>query len=87
MTRKQHKMFLTTCDLGEHRPVSAADCSNCPHGSVVDNKSRVLCHGETKFFLAPCFYEMRAAATMYECESCRFGEIGEDRLRVFCSRM
>jgi hypothetical protein len=54
---------------------------------VVDNRTRVLCDGGTKFFLAPCFYDMRASATVYECEACRFGEIGEDRMRVFCSRM
>jgi hypothetical protein len=87
MTQIQHKMFLTTCDLGVPRAVSAADCATCPHGSVVDNKSRVLCQGATKFFLAPCFYDMKAAATVYECEACLFGEIGQDRLRVFCSRI
>jgi len=83
----QHKLFLTTCDLGEPRSVSASDCELCPHGSVVDNKSRVFCAGATKFFVTPCFYDMRASATIAECESCRWGEIGPDRIRVYCSRM
>jgi hypothetical protein len=87
MSRVQHKLFLTTCDIGEPHPVSATDCSKCPYGSVVDNKTRVLCGGQTKFFLAPCFWDMRAAATVYDCEKCRFGEVGEDRLRVYCSRL
>lgn len=87
MTQTQHKLFLTTCDIGEPRPVSAVDCSNCPRGSVVDNRTRVLCQGGTKFFVTPCFFDMRAAATVNECEACRFGEIGEDRLRVYCSRL
>jgi hypothetical protein len=87
MSRIQHKLFLATCDIGEPHPVSAADCSRCPRGSVVDNKTRVICDGQTKFFLAPCLYDMRAAATVLECEKCRFGEVGEDRLRVYCSRL
>lgn len=87
MSKIQHKLFLTTCDLGEPRSVSALDCSRCPRGSVVDNRSRVLCEGETKFFVVPCLYDMRAAATLYDCEKCAFGEVGEDRLRVFCSRI
>jgi hypothetical protein len=87
MDSKMHKLFLTTCDLGEPRPVSARDCEGCPHGSVVDNKSRVICGGVTKFFVTPCYYDMRSAATVYDCEKCRFGRIGEDRIRVFCSRM
>jgi hypothetical protein len=86
MNRQTHKLFLTTCDLAEPRSVSATDCERCPHGSVVDNKSRVICSGVTKFFLAPCYFDMRAAATVLDCAGCRFGEIGEDRLRVYCSR-
>ena len=87
MTQKQHKLFLTTCKLGEPKQVSAADCAKCPHGSVVDNKTRVLCEGATKFFVTPCLFDMRAAATMMDCEKCGFGKIGDDRLRVFCSRL
>lgn len=86
MTQKMHKLFQTNCDLGEPRLVVASDCERCPHGSVVDKKSRVICGGVTKFFLAPCFYDMRAAATIYDCEKCPWGEVGEDRTRVFCSR-
>lgn len=86
MSQQMHKLFLTTCDMGEPRSVSASDCERCPHGSVVDNKSRVLCAGITKFFLTPCFFDMRAAATVIDCAQCRFGQLGEDRLRVYCSR-
>lgn len=87
MNRQMHKLFLTTCDLGEPRSVSATECEKCQHGSVVDNKTRVLCFGVTKFFQTPCCFEMRAAATVLDCAECKFGEIGEDRLRVFCSRL
>lgn len=86
MTQKQHKLFLAICDLAEPRSVSAADCSLCPHGSVIDNRTRVICDGVTKFYVTPCFYDMRAAASLSECGNCKFGEIGEDRMRVFCSR-
>ena len=85
MTRKMHKLFLAVCDLGEPRPVTADDCKLCPHGSVVDNKSRVICGGVTKLFMAPCYCDMRAAATVYDCEKCEHGEVGDDRIRVFCS--
>jgi hypothetical protein len=87
MTQKMHKLFLTTCDLGEPRSVGADECERCPHGSVVDRKSRVICAGTTKFFLAPCYYDMRSAATVYDCEKCNWGEVGADRTRVFCSRL
>jgi len=87
MTQKMHKLFQTTCDLGEPRSVGANECERCPHGSVVDRKSRVICAGTTKFFLAPCYYDMRSAATVYDCEKCRWGEVGDDRTRVFCSRL
>jgi len=87
MNQQMHKLFLTTCDLGGPRSVSATDCGQCPHGSVVDNKSRVLCFGITKFFVAPCFYDMRASATIMDCAQCPFGEIGPDRIRVYCSRL
>jgi len=87
MTQKMHKLFLTTCDLGEPRSVPADECERCPHGSVVDRKSRVICDGATKFFYAPCYYDMRSAATVYDCEKCRWGEVGADRTRVFCSRL
>jgi len=87
MTQKMHKLFLTTCDLGEARSVNASECESCPHGSVVDGKSRVVCGGVTKFFYAPCCYEMRSAATIHDCAKCEFGEVGQDRIRVFCSRM
>jgi len=87
MPQKMHKLFLTTCDLAEPRSVTAAECSACSRGSVIDNKARVICSGETKYFTAPCYYDMRAAATVAECEQCPFGEIGVDRLRVYCDRM
>ena len=87
MPQKMHKLFLTMCDLAEPRSVTAAECSTCPHGSVIDNKTRVICSGEMKYFTAPCYYDMRAAATVAECENCSFGEIGPDRLRVYCDRM
>ncbi len=87
MTQKMHKMFLAMCDLREARSVNASECGSCPHGSVVDGKSRVICDGVTKFFVAPCFNEMRSAATIYDCAKCEFGEVGDDRMRVFCSRM
>jgi len=86
MTAKQHKVFLTTCDIAEPRQVNASDCERCPHGSVVDNRTRVLCGGVTKFFITPCFFDMRASATVRDCENCRWGEVGEDRLRVYCGR-
>ncbi|MFY9606890.1 MAG: hypothetical protein WAS24_09230 [Thermoplasmata archaeon] len=87
MTQKMHKLFLTTCDLGEQKPVGANDCERCPRGSVVDRKSRVICAGVTKFFVAPCFFDMRSAATVADCENCHWGEVGDDRIRVFCSRL
>ncbi len=87
MSQKMHKLFLTACDLGAERSVNASDCERCPHGSVVDGKSRVLCGGVTKFFVAPCYYDMRSAATINDCEKCSFGEVGQDRIRVFCSRI
>lgn len=88
MEAKMHKLFLTRCDETlEGRMVTAADCSSCPHGSVVDNRSRVLCYGLTKFFTAPCYYDMRSAATLAECEACSYGTVSGDRLRVFCNRI
>lgn len=87
MSQQMHKLFLTTCDYDQPKSVSASDCERCPHGSVVDNKSRVICVGVTKFFLAPCYFDMRAAATVIDCAQCRFGKLGEDRLRVYCSRL
>lgn len=87
MNQQMHKLFLTMCDLGEPKSVSASDCETCPHGSVVDNKTRVICEGITKFFLAPCYFDMRASATVIDCAQCRFGQVGDDRLRVFCSRL
>ena len=86
-SHKQHKLFMTVCDLGEPHSVTAFDCEHCPHGSVIDARSRVMCGGVTKFFLAPCFFDMRAAATVHECDKCGFGEVGEDRVRVYCSRI
>lgn len=82
-----HKLFLTSCEVGEPRPVTASDCARCGRGMVIDNKSRVICGGMTKFFVTPCYFEMRASATVHDCEECEFGEIGDDRLRVFCSRL
>lgn len=82
-----HKLFMTRCDLGEQRMVTALDCGVCPHGSVIDNKSRVICAGETKFFSVPCGFDMRAAATVRDCEACPWGEVGPDRARVFCGRL
>jgi hypothetical protein len=88
MTPKMHKLLTTRCDIRPDMPmVTAADCSRCPHGSVVDNRSRVLCYGVTKFFMVPCFYEMRAGATLDECDRCPHGEVSEDRMRVFCDRI
>jgi len=88
MDAKMHKLFLTRCDeTYEGVMVSAAECSACPHGSVVDNRSRVLCYGLTKFFTVPCYYDMKAAATMSECEACSYGSVSPDRMRVFCNRL
>lgn len=87
MTQKMHKLFQTVCDVGEAKMVSALECNRCPYGSVVDNRSRVLCGGITKFFVVPCYYEMKAAATLKECELCFYGKVSDDRLRVFCDRM
>jgi len=87
MNQKVHKLFLTTCDVGERRSVTASDCLKCGKGSVIDNKSRVVCGGSTKFFVTPCYFDMRASATVYDCQECKYGEIGDDRLRVFCSRL
>ena len=87
MSQKIHKLFLTTCNVGEARSVTASDCTKCGRGMVIDNKSRVICRGCTKFFVTPCYFELRASATVHDCEECEFGEIGEDRLRVFCSKL
>ncbi len=87
MNQKVHKLFLATCDMGEPRSVTANDCSRCRRGMVIDNKSRVVCGGATKFFVTPCYFDMRASATVHDCEECKFGDVGEDRLRVFCSRL
>ncbi|MBU1158977.1 MAG: hypothetical protein KKE24_06535 [Candidatus Thermoplasmatota archaeon] len=87
MSAKMHKIFMTRCDLGESRMVSAPDCSRCSHGSVVDNGSRVLCAGITKFFMVPCYFDMKASASIIECERCPHGEMSQDRLRVFCDAM
>ena len=88
METKMHKLFLTRCDeRPEGRMVGSAECSACPHGSVVDNRSRVLCYGATKFFSVPCFYDMKASATVADCEACRYGTVSEDRMRVFCDRI
>jgi len=88
MDAKMHKLFQTRCDdRSEGMIVSATDCGACPHGSVVDNRSRVLCRGATKFFTVPCYFEMKASATVSECEACPHGTVSEDRLRVFCNRL
>jgi len=87
MPQVMHKLFLTRCELGEPRQVSAQDCEKCPHGSVIDSRTRVICEGATKFFVAPCYFDMRAAATVDECEKCHFGEVAPDRLRVYCNRI
>ncbi len=88
MEAKMHKLFMARCDdRGEARMVTAADCNACPHGSVVDNKSRVLCYGATKFFTVPCYYEMKASAMIAECEACSYGTVSVDRMRVFCNRL
>lgn len=83
-----HKLFMTRCD---ERPggvmVGASDCIPCPHGSVVDNNSRVLCYGVTKFFTVPCYNEMKASATVTECDACPWGVVSDDRARVYCNRM
>ncbi|HEX9908795.1 MAG TPA: hypothetical protein VGB78_10095 [Thermoplasmata archaeon] len=85
---QQLKLFKTMCDFGgEPRLVSAEDCGFCPHGSVVDNRSRVICAGVTKFFVTPCCFDMKAAATMYDCKICLHGEVAQDGLRVICSRI
>jgi len=84
---KQHKLFVTICELREHRSVTAMDCEQCPRGSVIDARSRVMCRGVTKFFMTPCGFDMRAAATVQECVECKFGDVREDRIRVYCSRM
>ena len=86
-THKQHKLFVTMCELGEPHSVTAIDCEKCTHGSVIDARSRVMCDGATKFFQVPCYLEMRAAATVHDCEECRLGEVGEDRVRVYCSHV
>ncbi len=83
-----HKLFQARCDdRAEGRMVTAADCGRCPHGSVVDNRSRVLCRGATKFFMVPCYFDMKASATVADCEACPYGRVSEDRLRVFCDRL
>jgi hypothetical protein len=87
MNQKVHKLFLASCDVGEPRSVTASDCIRCGKGLVIDNKTRVVCGGTTKFFVTPCYFDMRASATVHDCEECKFGEIGDDRLRVFCSRL
>jgi hypothetical protein len=80
-----HKLFLTVCDMGEPRPVTADHCLACREGSVASDKSMVICRGATKYFMAACDYNMRSAATLQDCATCGYGEIGEDRVRVFCS--
>ncbi|MGD9963304.1 MAG: hypothetical protein AB7S97_05340 [Thermoplasmata archaeon] len=88
MESKMHKLFLTRCDeRPEGGMVSAAECGACPHGSVVDNNSRVICYGATKFFYVPCYYEMKSSATVSECEACPWGVVSDDRSRVFCNRI
>ncbi len=87
MGPKVHKLFLTSCGAAEPRPVTASDCLRCGRGMVIDNKSCVICRGQTKFFSTPCYFDMRASATIRDCEKCEFGEIGDDRLRVLCSRL
>ncbi|MEM0342649.1 MAG: hypothetical protein QXJ32_08055 [Thermoplasmata archaeon] len=84
---KQHKMFLTRCEMGEPRQVTAAECEKCPHGKVLNNRTVVICAGSMKFFVTPCFFDARASATVRDCEECEWGEIGEDRLRVLCGRI
>lgn len=86
MNKQMHKLFLAKCDFDEPRQVSATECLKCPRGTVVDNMSKVICSGETKFFMALCLYDMRSAATVDDCEKCAYGLVGQDRLRVFCSR-
>ncbi len=81
-----HRLFLTSCEL-QMKSVSALECEKCEHGRVIDNKSQVLCKGQTKYFVTPCLVNMRAAATVYDCDNCPWGEIGEDRLRVYCVRI
>lgn len=88
MAGKMHKLFLTRCDetpMGSM--VSSAECDACPHGSVVDNRARVLCYGVTKFFSVPCSYDMKASATVADCQACPWGSVAEDRSRVFCDRL
>lgn len=87
MEGKVHKLFTTRCVRGGERLVTASECARCPHGSVVDMKSRVLCSGETRFFTTPCYDGTRAAATLRDCEECEHGRIVEDRLRVICNRL
>jgi len=87
MSQNVHKVFLTTCDAGEARSVTANDCVKCGRGLVIDNKSQVICRGSTKFFVTPCYFDLRASATVHDCEECKFGEVGVDRLRVICSRL
>jgi hypothetical protein len=87
MNPKMHKLFLTHCDMEESRQVSASDCQRCPRGSVVDERSMVICCGVVKFFVTPCFYDLRASASVKDCLKCRFGTVVEDRLRVLCDRL
>jgi hypothetical protein len=87
LTKKMHKLFLAKCDLAEPRMVTAKECEACPHGSVIDRRTRVICGGEVKFFTTPCYFDLRCAATVMDCERCQHGEVGEDRLRSFCSRL
>ncbi len=88
MEGKVHKVFLTRCDEAPgSRMVNAAECNACPHGSVVDNNSRVLCYGVTKFFSVPCYYDMKASATVGDCDTCPWGVVSDDRARVFCNRV
>ncbi len=84
---KIHKLFLTTCDEGDARSVSAADCERCPRGSVVGGRRMVLCGGATKFFATPCYFGVRPSATLDDCDMCPHGEVGEDRMRVICDRL
>lgn len=88
MEATMHKLFQTRCDDDPDAGlVSAVQCGSCSHGSVVDNRSRVLCYGATKFFTVPCYRELKASATVAECEACPQGRVSEDRLRVFCDSL
>ena len=84
---RMHKLFTTTCEFGERRPVNAADCERCGRGQILNDRASVLCDGSTRFFVAPCFWDMRSAATVMDCEACPAGEVSDDRLRVLCNKL